>query len=260
MSRRSAFTLIELLVVIAIVAILVALLMPVFVQARHSAMQSAAIQTMRQLGLATVMYSDNYEGRFPPSSNYGADPSSPECTWHGLLVGYTRSENVFRAPTTDGKFVKKWEDRGYASIGMNSATAIDIFDGCAEDAPDKTSCQAFLDSALFSKADEPSRTAMFAVTPHGKVEEEYRGYEFNPYNGLPHPDDLRLSPPLVSDKDLVKELFILPGDLLKPVYCRYFATGEGGGMTPIVFADGHVKSFSATTIQRARAGIIWRFR
>ncbi len=60
--RRSGFTLIELLVVIAIIAILAAILFPVFAQARESARKSACLSNMRQIGLAARMYMEDWDG------------------------------------------------------------------------------------------------------------------------------------------------------------------------------------------------------
>src|SRR5438105_1513752 len=63
--RRAAFTLIELLVVIAIIAILAAILFPVFAQARENARQTACLSNAKQLGLALQMYTQDYDEVVP---------------------------------------------------------------------------------------------------------------------------------------------------------------------------------------------------
>ncbi len=99
--RRQGFTLIELLVVIAIIAILAAILFPVFAQAREKARQTSCLSNMKQIGLALKMYADDYEGVYPNGCyngvdgpgpgerNWGVDPYQPEgANLDGGCYGY----------------------------------------------------------------------------------------------------------------------------------------------------------------------------
>ena len=67
---RRAFTLIELLVVIAIIAILAAILFPVFAQARESARKTSCLSNLKQIGTATLMYTQDYDENFPTYASW----------------------------------------------------------------------------------------------------------------------------------------------------------------------------------------------
>jgi prepilin-type N-terminal cleavage/methylation domain-containing protein/prepilin-type processing-associated H-X9-DG protein len=103
MTRRSspAFTLIELLVVIAIIAILAAILFPVFAQAREKARQTACLSNMKQVGLGLQMYTQDYDETLPPAntvSNFGEPNALPN--FLGAIIPYTRNRNVFYCPSS----------------------------------------------------------------------------------------------------------------------------------------------------------------
>ncbi len=105
---RPAFTLIELLVVIAIIAILAAILFPVFAQARESARQTVCTSNVRQIGLSVKMYVQDYDESFPIFYAYNTqDPVTSARAWAGdaphkgielELLPYSKNKDIFRCP------------------------------------------------------------------------------------------------------------------------------------------------------------------
>jgi len=94
--RRSGFTLIELLVVIAIIAILAAILFPVFARAREKARQSSCLSNLKQLGLGVLMHTQDYDEKLP----YGS--STPinlhYCLWEGTQP-YIKNMQILVCPS-----------------------------------------------------------------------------------------------------------------------------------------------------------------
>ncbi len=78
---KRAFTLIELLVVIAIIAILAAILFPVFAKARENARRASCTSNVKQIGLAWMMYTQDYDEQFPPSNSPASSQWGPSTTY-----------------------------------------------------------------------------------------------------------------------------------------------------------------------------------
>ncbi len=115
-TNPKGFTLIELLVVIAIIAILAALLFPVFAQARRKAYSSTCVSNLHQAGIAFGMYTSDYDGLYP----IAVDPADrdtpqiwdafpdfkariPQLAWlHEVLQPYVKSKEMFHCPSDTG--------------------------------------------------------------------------------------------------------------------------------------------------------------
>ena len=110
-----AFTLIELLVVIAIIAVLAAILFPVFAQAREKARQAACTSNLRQIGQALAMYAQDYDERLPDRRDLKLSlpggfkpwttwpPSDPRAGWALLALNpYIKSAGIWQCPSIAG--------------------------------------------------------------------------------------------------------------------------------------------------------------
>ena len=102
--KRSGFTLIELLVVIAIIAILAAILFPVFAQARAKARQASCLSNQKQIGLAVMQYVQDYDETYPVDNRAylgtNNDASVVQASWIRHIQSYSKNLDIFRCPDT----------------------------------------------------------------------------------------------------------------------------------------------------------------
>ncbi len=117
--RLHGFTLVELLVVIAIVAILAALLFPVFAQARESARTTSCLSNTRQIGTAVMLYAQDYDERIPPAINAVLLPSGDHVEWFTVLESYVKTNQVFFCPSHSGVNPSQPPSWGNISYGWN---------------------------------------------------------------------------------------------------------------------------------------------
>lgn len=118
MKQRNAFTLIELLVVIAIIAILAAILFPVFSQAKIAAKKTVDLSNMKQISLALMMYADDNEDQLPPCREDLLNKG--QATWVDAIQPYSKSVLLRKSPFDNAP---AWDDPvtpRLTSYGLNA--------------------------------------------------------------------------------------------------------------------------------------------
>ncbi len=145
MGGRNGFTLIELLVVIAIIAILAAILFPVFARAREKARTSSCLNNVKQLALAAKMYVGDYDETLPfaeillppgcsVSEHYwgratgGTWPAS-YLTWPNVLMAYVRNDQVFRCASNPAHWIGYGYNCYIGYIGNHATSTGPLYEG-----------------------------------------------------------------------------------------------------------------------------------
>ena len=247
-AKRSAFTLIELLVVIAIIAILAAILFPVFAQARAKARQTACLSNMKQIGLGVMMYVQDYDSTYPPKrivANGGDWWTARMFTWKDAIYPYLKSGG---RPYNDGQ---PYADKGQGGLFI-----------CPDNSAAWSTKKAWGFGGTGQPGDETTRfPRSYAINTDAGVNEQ------GLTNGAPN-----TIWPCVNDAPcgsgseailekpagtiMVAETRIAFADI-KAEFMAYQATADGepaggtglsavqghtGGFTNFVFFDGHAKS------------------
>lgn len=179
MKRSRGFTLIELLVVIAIIAILAAILFPVFSRAREKAKQASCVSNMKQLGLAIQMYVQDYDEMFPPVAYVLSDWASSFFPLY--LDPYVKNRQLWRCPSRPDPW-------SYTTTGRNVAYGYP----CGFVTATWRGCPMYTGAGIgvnISQVQSPSETVMLAESKEnggGTNRGYYRTAQNNVYSIYPH--------------------------------------------------------------------------
>ncbi len=120
---RRGFTLIELLVVIAIIALLAAILFPVFARARENARKSSCLNNLKQIGIGIAQYTQDYDESICRSRTGGYKyPGSPDprtndrAPWHLIIMPYTKSLQLYKCPSNPSNNRVSWSWDGFVDV------------------------------------------------------------------------------------------------------------------------------------------------
>jgi len=236
-ARRQGFTLIELLVVIAIIAILAAILFPVFARARDKARQASCLSNLKQIGMALNQYAQDWDEAHPgvwfgPVSRQPWSQPSDATTfykWMDAVYPYVKNEQVFNCPS-DGvnkKYVFRNNDKsnGYGSYAMSQAyyRVGDPYTGPASDYNQFVSAgQPFVMRLAMVQA--PASTVWIVDGGvRGIKNPDWKSYEFWWYD----PNEINTAFPTIR------------GD--SPRYFQNIVERHSD-MTNVIFCDGHAKA------------------
>ncbi len=263
-ASRRGFTLIELLVVIAIIAILAAVLFPVFSQAREKARQAACLSNQKQIGLAFLQYAQDYDERFPwfynnkqgtsQSVNYGPGAWALGY-WFNNLHPYIKSWEMFKCPSKSGA---KMGDRPVHPFGGEELTPFVRWRGYGFQWGHFAGCRG--KTRVMAEFGAPSRAIAIGDS---KPNPEWCAGWVNPDGGFTEGSDF------ASWQDLQCGVSAHPrGGADNPNFLDLFTTAclwatqwhvsrvhlRGGIMT---FADGHAKWYPVQWDPRSARNVPW---
>jgi prepilin-type N-terminal cleavage/methylation domain-containing protein len=249
MKTKNAFTLIELLVVIAVIAILAAILFPVFARAREKASQTVSLSNVRQLGLGLLLYASDSDSCFPLETDEAPinGGTSGVKTYDLQIFPYVKSYAVFKSPSDsvprysedvwDGTLNGKKLDRSY-SISNQLVTMASVTKGGGNDS--NTGILGVSESAISRSAETIGLSEVWPVNPDGQCDNVVGAFAGATLLGC---DAWKLAGRDPNDRSLdfapCASSYIPPNVPTK----GYFGRGE------YAFADGHAAALTYTQVR-----------
>jgi prepilin-type N-terminal cleavage/methylation domain-containing protein/prepilin-type processing-associated H-X9-DG protein len=221
-SYKRGFTLIELLVVIAIIALLAAILFPVFARARENARRASCMSNEKQIGLGILQYTQDYDERYPVYTYVDSAGNEPNANgWAVLIQPYVKSTQVLQCPSEKARPAQPVSVDSYTDYYINGQVAGRKPVTCLIDGPP----YVLSPTAKQSDFSYISNTILIGETDQSKARQYECGLHANlgallATPGLPSPDD--------------------------PAYSNNYYRHLGGAN--YTFADGHVKWLKLTQI------------
>jgi prepilin-type N-terminal cleavage/methylation domain-containing protein/prepilin-type processing-associated H-X9-DG protein len=259
---RRGFTLIELLVVIAIIAILAAILFPVFAQARDKARSAACLSNLKQIGTALMMYMQDYDEKTTWFYNVNSHPDVVGRYWYFPLYPYTKNWNVFVCPSVSARGPANTDGLGEACNPTRISTTAG---SVGQLVPNMRRCgygfntahvgygggdpyyKTAGDTKALASFEEPARTLYIADSAYGPTKDQNQGWQDIKCPILPH------KPNLAARNDV----YVSGTQYDGPDNANITRRHVGGANC--MFMDGHAKWYHYNGIvwERSREKEIW---
>ena len=193
--RRHGFTLIELLVVIAIIAILAAILFPVFAKAREKARQTSCLSNLKQIGLAVHMYCGDYDDTIP-LTYYLSAAANPDWPANGylfypsLLVPYVKNTQIWRCPSRgmpygDAAYAMDFPHYGFSCQIARWAEKL-ANGGCSSSISSLADCDPAAEFVLMGEGNSHADETPGIYTDYGVGSYRISHGQYDYYNAFPH--------------------------------------------------------------------------